>query len=160
MYSKMYTKRIPIIMSAIRSKDTGNGLVPFLIENDYLPKNLPILFSDVITNDDYNRFQMFWEQFHHFNLAECLVATDTIGGKIPRGMWQYKDESEWAVENGIVELRDITFWKDGNILRTIAELSDQKIMDILNLEKNTDDDIRSLLLDELVIRGKNSLTNR
>ncbi len=147
-------------MSAIRSKDEGNGLIPFLIETNYLPKHLPILFSDVITNDDYNRFQMFWEQFNHFNLATCLIKSHTIGGKIPGGIWQYKDECEWAVENGIVEIRDITFWKDGSFIKTIAELSDQKIIDILNVEKNTDDDIRTLLLDELVIRGKNSLIDR
>lgn len=163
MISAMFARRIPLIMGAIKRPilDSGKGLVPYLIENKYLPKEAPFLFHDVDTLQALDRFQNAWMNRDKYNLAQALIQFRILGGVVPKGIWQYKDECQWVVEQGIMEERDISFWvKNDGSIQTISELSGDDILYILNTGKDTEDNIRQLLLTELVERGQQTLDRR
>jgi len=155
-FTILYKRRIPIIMNTIKPlvQAEGKGLVPFLIEKGYIPYKLPIIFKDVITDSEFDRFTDWWLKHDALNLCLALLQARVIAHNAPGGMWKYKNEVAWVIEAGLIAPRDITFWNVDNTHKVISELTDDELLDVLETNNFADASEREMFLNELIYRGR------
>jgi len=123
-------ERIPIVLEQFRKPEVRMAFYEDCNQSNLRSK---ILFcgSEFLTYFEEEEIEKFWLNHPDLRLTQVLLYFNIFENKI--GFWFHKEETEWLIEKGFIEPRDIYFW-GVNYDKNMNKLPETKYTLIKDLE--------------------------